>query len=116
MSGEHGIGLCASFRPVSDHLVSAGEYLWPSPKRPLSRIPVGDDYVGAEYGIPADSTRDAIDLTARQEGILLGPGYSAKGMAGLIGLVRRGFFKPADNVLFLQTAGPRRFLPIRSEF
>lgn len=72
---------------------------------PLSKILVDDGYVGEGYGIPADSTLEAINLTARQEGILLDPVYSAKGMAGLIGMVRQGFFKPTDNVLFLHTGG-----------
>lgn len=70
-----------------------------------SKILVDDGYVGDGYGIPADSTLEAIKLTARFEGILLDPIYSGKGMAGLIGLVREGFFKPTDNVLFLHTGG-----------
>ena len=72
---------------------------------PLSRILVDDGYVGEGYGIPAESTLEAIHLAARQEGILLDPVYSAKGMAGLIGMIRQGFFKPTDNVLFLHTGG-----------
>lgn len=72
---------------------------------PLSKIIVDDGYVGEGYGIPAPSTLEAIRLTARQEGLLLDPVYSAKGMAGLIGMVRAGFFKPSDNILFLHTGG-----------
>lgn len=72
---------------------------------PLSKILVDDGYVGEGYGIPEESTMEAIYLLARQEGILLDPVYSAKGMAGLIGMVREGFFKPTDNVLFLHTGG-----------
>ena len=75
------------------------------PSIPTSKILVDDGYVGEGYGIPADSTLEAISLTARQEGILLDPVYSAKGMAGLIGMVRDGFFKPSDSVLFLHTGG-----------
>jgi L-cysteate sulfo-lyase len=75
------------------------------PDIPQSRIHVDDGYVGEGYGIPAASTLEAISLTARLEGILLDPVYSGKGMAGLIGLVRQGFFKPNDNVLFLHTGG-----------
>lgn len=71
----------------------------------ISKIHIDDGYVGQGYGIPAESTLDAISLTARNEGILLDPVYSAKGMAGLIGLVKQGFFKPTDNVLFLHTGG-----------
>ena len=70
-----------------------------------SKIHVDDNYVGEGYGIPAASTLDAISLTARTEGILLDPVYSAKGMAGLIGLAKQKFFKPTDNVLFLHTGG-----------
>lgn len=72
---------------------------------PASRTLVDDAYVGEGYGIPAASTLEAIALTARTEGILLDPVYTGKGMAGLIGLVRQGFFKTTDNVLFLHTGG-----------
>jgi len=70
-----------------------------------SAIIVDDGYVGEGYGLPAPSTLEAIRLTAQQEGLLLDPVYSAKGMAGLIGMVRQGFFKPSDRVLFLHTGG-----------
>jgi L-cysteate sulfo-lyase len=72
---------------------------------PSSRTLVDDGYVGEGYGIPAASTLEAITMMARTEGILLDPVYTGKGMAGLIGLVRQGFFKPTDNVLFLHTGG-----------
>ncbi len=76
-----------------------------SPGIAASRILVDDGYVGEGYGIPAPSTIEAISMTAREEGILLDPVYSGKGMAGLIGLIRQGFFKPTDTVLFLHTGG-----------
>ncbi|MBO8212718.1 pyridoxal-phosphate dependent enzyme, partial [Lactobacillus acidophilus] len=44
-------------------------------------------------------------MLARTEGILLDPVYTGKIMAGLIGLSRRGHFRPDDNVLFLHTGG-----------
>lgn len=72
---------------------------------PVSKVVVDDGYVGAGYGIPAQSTLDAIMLTARTEGILLDPVYSGKGFAGLIGLARAGFFDADDNVVFLHTGG-----------
>ena len=71
----------------------------------LKKILVDDGYVGEGYGMPADTTLEAINLTAQKEGILLDPVYSAKGMAGLIGLIRQDFFKPTDSVLFLHTGG-----------
>ncbi len=72
---------------------------------PSSKILVDDGYVGEGYGIPAQSTLEAINLTARCEGILLDPVYSGKGMAGMIGLIRNNFFETRQNVAFLHTGG-----------
>jgi L-cysteate sulfo-lyase len=63
------------------------------------------DYVGDGYGVPTPAMVEAVALTARCEGILLDPVYSGKGMAGLIDLVRKGFFRREDNVVFLHTGG-----------
>ena len=63
------------------------------------------DYVGQGYGFPAAGTIDAIKLLARTEAILLDPVYSGKGMAGLIDLIRKGFFTKGENVVFLHTGG-----------
>lgn len=76
-----------------------------APSMPIGKTIVDDGYVGEGYGIPAPSTLEAISMTARAEGVLLDPVYSAKGMAGLIGMVRKGFFAPTDNILFLHTGG-----------
>jgi L-cysteate sulfo-lyase len=86
-------------------LAQATATLLGAPPIPESRTLVDDAYVGEGYGIPAASTLEAIKLMARTEGILLDPVYTGKGMAGLIGLVRQGFFKATDNVLFLHTGG-----------
>ena len=86
-----------------------------APTLPVSKILVDDGYVGEGYGIPADSTLEAIRLTARQEGVLLDPVYSGKGMAGLIGMARAGFFKPTDNVLFLHTGGSQALFAYENE-
>ena len=55
--------------------------------------------------IPTESMKEAITLLARLEGILADPVYSGKGLAGLIDLIRKGFFKQDDNVVFLHTGG-----------
>lgn len=69
------------------------------------QVLVDDGYVGEGYGLPTDGTLEAIRLIARLEGVLLDPVYSAKGMAGLIGMVRQGVFRPDQNILFLHTGG-----------
>jgi L-cysteate sulfo-lyase len=63
------------------------------------------DYVGKGYGFPGSDTIDAIRLLARTEAILLDPVYSGKGMAGLIDLINRGYFKKGDTIVFLHTGG-----------
>ena len=76
-----------------------------APAAPIGKVLVDDGYVGEGYGVPAQSTLEAIAMTAHCEGILLDPVYSGKGMAGLIGLVRQGVLKSTDNILFLHTGG-----------
>jgi len=63
------------------------------------------DYVGGGYGVPTDSMVEAVLMMARHEAILMDPVYSGKGLAGLIDLVRNGFFRKDENVLFLHTGG-----------
>jgi L-cysteate sulfo-lyase len=70
-----------------------------------ARVVAYSDYVGEGYGVPTPGMVEAVVLTARSEGILLDPVYSGKGMAGLIDLVRKGFFSRSDNVVFLHTGG-----------
>jgi L-cysteate sulfo-lyase len=69
------------------------------------RVLVNGDHVGAGYGVPTPGMLEALGLFARQEGILLDPVYSGKAAAGLIDLVRKGFFSKKDNVVFLHTGG-----------
>jgi D-cysteine desulfhydrase len=58
-------------------------------------------YWQPKYSIPNAMMVEAVQMLARTEGILLDPVYTGKIMAGLIGLARKGFFKPDERVLFL---------------
>jgi D-cysteine desulfhydrase len=64
-----------------------------------------DESVGPGYTIPTAEMIEAVKITASTEGILLDPVYSGKAMAGLISLVRRGYFKKDDKILFIHTGG-----------
>lgn len=64
-----------------------------------------DEYVGPGYSLPTPEMVEAVKLMAKTEGILLDPVYTGKAMAGLIGLIRRGYFKADDRVLFVHTGG-----------
>lgn len=71
----------------------------------LDRTIAYDDYVGDGYGQATESMQEAISMLASEEGILLDPVYSGKGMAGMIGLIRQGVLKKGQNVVFLHTGG-----------
>jgi len=75
--------------------------------KPLARdkVLVDDGYVGAGYGIPTDGTIAAIRTLAQNEGILLDPVYSGKGMAGLIGRLEAGQIDKDGDVVFIHTGG-----------
>ncbi len=68
-------------------------------------IIVHGDYRGEGYGIPTDGMFDALKLTAREEGVLLDPVYTGKGMAGLMALARAGAFSKDETVTFIHTGG-----------
>ena len=66
---------------------------------------VNDDYLGDGYAVMGEVEKEAIQLFARHEALLLDPIYTGRAAAGLIGLVRKGFFHKKDKVLFWHTGG-----------
>jgi len=68
-------------------------------------ILVNADYTGEGYGMMNEKDREAIHLFAVNEGILLDPVYTGRAGAGLIDLIRKGFFKKGERVLFWHTGG-----------
>jgi 1-aminocyclopropane-1-carboxylate deaminase/D-cysteine desulfhydrase-like pyridoxal-dependent ACC family enzyme len=64
-----------------------------------------DKYCAAGYGVLTDAEREAVKLFARCEGLLLDPVYTGRAAAGLIDLIRNGFFKRDQTVLFWHTGG-----------
>jgi L-cysteate sulfo-lyase len=81
-----------------------------------SDVVANSDYVGEGYGIPTDGMIEAVEMTARHESILLDPVYSGKGMAGLIDLVRQGFYRRGENIVFIHTGGAQALSGYRSLF
>jgi 1-aminocyclopropane-1-carboxylate deaminase len=62
-------------------------------------------WAGDHYGIPVQSTLDAIRLTGSLEGMIIDPVYEGKSMAGLIDLVRRGEIGQEATVLYAHLGG-----------
>jgi D-cysteine desulfhydrase len=63
------------------------------------------DYCKAGYGIVTPAEREAVGLFAQTEGLLLDPVYTGRAAAGMIDLIRRGYFKKSETVLFWHTGG-----------
>ena len=68
-------------------------------------ISVLEGWAGDRYGIPVQSTIDAIRLTAGLEGMIIDPVYEGKSMAGLIELVSRRQISPQSTVLYAHLGG-----------
>jgi D-cysteine desulfhydrase len=63
------------------------------------------NYCGAGYGVLTDAEREAVQMFAKYEGLLLDPVYTGRAAAGMIDLIRKGFFKKDETVLFWHTGG-----------
>ncbi|NVM97251.1 1-aminocyclopropane-1-carboxylate deaminase [Arthrobacter sp. SDTb3-6] len=68
-------------------------------------ITVLEGWAGDFYGIPVESTLDAIRLTGSLEGMIVDPVYEGKSMAGLIDLVRSRDIPASSNVLYAHLGG-----------
>ncbi|RII20354.1 1-aminocyclopropane-1-carboxylate deaminase [Streptomyces sp. YIM 130001] len=68
-------------------------------------ITVLEGWAGESYGVPVQSTVDAIRLCGSLEGMIIDPVYEGKSMAGLVDLVRSGDIPAESNVLYAHLGG-----------
>ena len=68
-------------------------------------ITVLEGWAGDLYGVPVQSTLDAIRLTGSLEGMIVDTVYEGKSMAGLIDLVTSGDIPKDSNVLYAHLGG-----------
>jgi 1-aminocyclopropane-1-carboxylate deaminase len=105
------IGIDGSARPAETH-----EQVARIARRTAALIEVGrelrddeivldDRYHAGTYGIPDETTLDAIRTAGRLEGMITDPVYEGKSMAGMIDLVRRGEIDNGSNVLYAHLGG-----------
>jgi D-cysteine desulfhydrase family pyridoxal phosphate-dependent enzyme len=102
------LGVDVGTRPDLEAFVPAmaAEAAAASGRRPPRADPVIDHgRFGAGYGKPTPEALEAIRVTARLEGVLLDPVYTAKAMAGLIGWIREDRLGQAETVVFWHTGG-----------
>jgi 1-aminocyclopropane-1-carboxylate deaminase len=68
-------------------------------------ITVLEGWAGDYYGIPVQSTIDAILLCGRLEGMIIDPVYEGKSMAALLDLVSQGEIEKDSTVLYAHLGG-----------
>jgi D-cysteine desulfhydrase family pyridoxal phosphate-dependent enzyme len=108
-------GTCESFGiSLPDEMAAeAGKLVGLDLKVPMTNYKIFYDYVGQGYSIPTPSGIEAIKLVAGTEALLLDPVYTGKAMAGLVDLIRKGYFTKKDTVIFVHTGGtPGIFLDL----
>jgi len=90
---------------VSTLASSASEKLGPRIDFALTSVLANDNYCHAGYGVVTEAEREAIRLFARYEGLLLDPVYTGRAAAGMIDLIRKGYLKKDETVVFWHTGG-----------
>jgi D-cysteine desulfhydrase family pyridoxal phosphate-dependent enzyme len=68
-------------------------------------VVIAADWLGPDYAVPTPESRAAQQWAATRTGILLDDVYTAKGMAGLLGMAESGRWSSGANVVFIHTGG-----------
>jgi D-cysteine desulfhydrase family pyridoxal phosphate-dependent enzyme len=77
----------------------------------VNDVIVFDEYIRDGYGIVNKDVADIIRLMFTREGIVLDPVYTSKAFIGLVDLVKKGFFKKSDKIVFFHTGGTPALFP-----
>jgi len=105
------VGICISRkidlqRPVVHEMCKKVSEKLNLPKAPaIEDVILFEDYIGEGYSRVTEGMLEAVKLVARTEAILLDPVYTGKTMAGMIDLIKKGYFSKMKNILFLHTGG-----------
>jgi D-cysteine desulfhydrase family pyridoxal phosphate-dependent enzyme len=104
-----GISIDESAEWLKEHVSAlasaASEKLGPRIEFEPAGVLANDDYCRAGYGVLTEAEREAIRLFAQYEGLLLDPVYTARAAAGMMDLIRKGYFRKDERVLFWHTGG-----------
>ena len=70
-----------------------------------AEILLNEDYCQSGYGKFQPAEIETIKLFASRDGILLDPVYTGRAAAGMLDLIRKGYFTPEEKILFWHTGG-----------
>src|SRR3989304_6569797 len=83
----------------------AADLLGVCPKISSDDVIVNESYTCGGYGVVTKEGEDLMKSVAQREGLLVDPVYTGKGMLGLLGLEKEGYFPTGSRVLFIHTGG-----------
>ncbi len=70
-----------------------------------------DEYLQDGYGAVTPDVTQAVQSVFRREGIAIDPVYTSKAVVGLMDLVKKGYFRKGENVVFIHTGGTPALFP-----
>lgn len=113
LAGFEGQILGISIEPAADELKAiirnlisetAHEFNLPVGDKPLT-VNVDDRFLGQGYAVMGQLERQAIELFAQTESLLLDPVYTGRAGGGLLQLIKEGTIPAGQKVLFWHTGG-----------
>ncbi len=109
--GRRVLGIDASAKPAETREQVAriahgtGQLIGVKGELTVDDVELDDRYHAGVYGIPDETTLEAMRLAARTEGMVTDPVYEGKSMAGMIDLVARGEISADSTVLYAHLGG-----------
>jgi D-cysteine desulfhydrase len=95
--------------PLKEHIVSiangAAGLLDVAQRVTEKDVTLVDGYNEAGYGVVTSQEVDAISVLAKSEGIFLDPVYTGRAFAGLLDMLKKGYFQNGSNIMFWHTGG-----------
>lgn len=68
-------------------------------------VVIDGTWLGPDYAVPTQASRAAQVWAATTAGIILDDVYTAKGMAGVLGMAESGRWSAGDDIVFIHTGG-----------
>jgi len=103
-------------KAVLDICASCLRYLDLSLPLNQDEIEIFDQYVGRGYALSSPEELAFIARTARENGVIFDPVYTAKAFRGLCREIERGSFSNAQKILFIHTGGLFGLFPKEKDF
>ncbi|MBI5403412.1 MAG: pyridoxal-phosphate dependent enzyme [Ignavibacteriae bacterium] len=102
-----GIGVSKAGKLLTEEIYSlaneTGKYFGES--IPKNKVIVDSRYMGEKYAAVTKAGKEAVEIFARKEGIMLDYVYSGKAASGLIGYLKERKIEKNAKILFLHTGG-----------